>query len=371
MNKKKKYILISGIGILVVLVLFIFVVHKYLDLMIELAYLDNPVSNLFQGISNLNREQALKFFYEDGYGYTSYLYLLSLLLNNWFVISFLLALFVLLFYLVGTIIYLIHKQEQEKEQLALKIQNGDLNEEDIILNAVQHKEQLYRNKIITSELSLQKQKDEYENIAHQIKSSLSVIYLNLDRIDNKDNGEYINKIENQLDCTNELVNQFLKASTITENQTNYSFQVCDLKKGMEQSILNVKDYAKSRDISIEYDCQSFILSIDLFWIQEAIETILKNAIDHANEHSIVYVSLKQDHNKALIAIQNDGYIDESMNIFERFQSANIDQEHYGIGLHMASNIIEHHFGTIQVKQEDGKVIFTISLLIHPLENFEL
>nr|WP_240937844.1 ATP-binding protein [Faecalicoccus pleomorphus] len=105
-------------------------------------------------------------------------------------------------------------------------------------------------------------------------------------------------------------------------------------------------------------------------MQEVIETILKNCIDFADENSNIQITLNRLDKRIALEISDTGIpLNPLVDIFSRYETASRTKEHYGIGLHMAKQIIEQHFGTIHVESEDQQVKFLIHLPLHQLETF--
>ena len=87
---------------------------------------------------------------------------------------------------------------------------------------------------------------------------------------------------------------------------------------------------------------------DLKWQTEAISNIIKNAIEHSKEDSIIDINLESNKIYNEISITNyDAYIDEEdqKHLFERFYKAkNSKEESVGIGLALSKSIIEKNNG---------------------------
>lgn len=139
----------------------------------------------------------------------------------------------------------------------------------------------------------------------------------------------------------------------------------------KNSIQNVKKYAEEKDIDIILGDSDCILFMDMFWIEEGIETILKNAITYSDVHSTIHIKVYCD-DYLHILIQNQGKLDlNTEEIFTRYASSDLSNEHYGIGLNMVKNIIEKHFGKIYVENDQEYVIFHIKIPTTKLERFKL
>ena len=136
--------------------------------------------------------------------------------------------------------------------------------------------------------------------------------------------------------------------------------------------MDVQEQAYQKNIQFELNTKEFYLFIDSFWIQEALESILINCLEYAFENTKIYVDLKEEKNQAIIQIQDHGYsVDKQIDLFKRYETSNHNDNHYGIGLNMTKEIIEHHFGSIDVSSQENKTTFRILLPVNKLERINI
>ena len=100
---------------------------------------------------------------------------------------------------------------------------------------------------------------------------------------------------------------------------------------------------------------------------EAITNIIKNAAEHSENNSKIYINVVNTSVfiKIQIKDEGEGISKKDMNhIFERFyKSKNSSENSIGIGLSLAKTIIEKANGYIKVESEEGKeTIFEIKYL---------
>lgn len=129
---------------------------------------------------------------------------------------------------------------------------------------------------------------------------------------------------------------------------SYNFSVQDLSVTVINATKRIQTLADEKNIALNTVTFSIYLSMDNFWLKEAFETIMKNALTYADEGTIVNVVMKKAKDGLIIYISDQGkslITDEK--IFVRYRKLNNDPNHYGIGLDMANKIIEQHHGSIQ------------------------
>lgn len=150
-----------------------------------------------------------------------------------------------------------------------------------------------------------------------------------------------------------------------------------LEKGPE----NVADMM--RDMELHFACRAareqkkIVLSgpedLELFcdrdWLGEAIDNIVKNALDHTGEGDTVWVEWRALSASVQIVVKDNGcgiHPEDLHHIFKRFYRSRFsrDRQGIGLGLPLAKTIIEAHSGAIEADSEAGRgTTFTISFLI--------
>ena len=115
--------------------------------------------------------------------------------------------------------------------------------------------------------------------------------------------------------------------------------------------------------------EDIFLSCDRDWILEAVDNIVKNAMDHTKSGDTIEIKWRKSASIVQIQIKDNGsgiHPEDLHHIFKRFYRSRFskDQQGIGLGLPLAKMIIEAHNGTIEVNSELGKgTMFTISFLI--------
>ena len=375
MEAVKKTLIYVLVGLAVVFTVFVFLFHEllreFLNQTVVLATSDHPIHYLFNQADGAQIDHAWRQLALNGYGETGQQYLYSHLYGNVYIM----LIFLLFLCCIGVgVVFYVYRKKQGKKQNELVLQsikNGSFDQDNEILCSVYQIHQQYRNKIQTLMKDIAAQNEEYENIAHQLKSSLSTTLLNTDLIkDDEDTIKYKKRILEELERSNKLLNQFLGSYQIRNQQKYLSFHVSDLQQVIQLAIKSVFEDAKRKKIQFVKEIQTCYLVMDSFWMQEVIETILKNCIDFADENSNIQITLNRLDKRIALEISDTGIpLNPSVDIFSRYETASRAKEHYGIGLHMAKQIIEQHFGTIHVESEDQQVKFLIHLPLHHLETF--
>lgn len=218
-------------------------------------------------------------------------------------------------------------------------------------------------------------KDTISDISHQLKTPLAAlnIYNGLLQDESEELPtikEFAALSEQELDRIETLVQNLLKitkldAGSIVIEKT--SENVADMMKDIE---LHFAFRAKQEQKEIILSgADNLSLLCDRDWIMEAIDNIVKNALDHTEKGDSVYIQWKQFMSVVQIVIKDNGkgiHPEDMHHIFKRFYRSRFskDVQGIGLGLPLAKAIIEAHDGTIEVDSElDVGTTFVINFLI--------
>lgn len=303
---------------------------------------------------------------EAGYSAKGYTYLLRINgeLVSYIVIALILAV-ILIYGLISC--YKIGKKDYMGQIKLIAGKNVSLKEE---LN----KEQEY-NKI-----QYKKMQEFVENIAHQIKTPLSVITMKLEMIQelcgiNEDICRLIT------DCTKNtfkikmFIKKLLDISRIESGKITLSSDEIVIDYIVEESVeCSVDDKQK---VSVNYgnEDRHRKMYADEGWLLEALINVISNCYEHINQKKggMVYIDISSNSEVCMITISDngDGIQDcDVAGIFDRFMSRKSQDEfHAGIGLNLLKLIIEAHHGNIRAGNSDkyGGAQFKIIL---PLYKFK-
>ena len=211
-----------------------------------------------------------------------------------------------------------------------------------------------------------------ENMAHQMKTSITAIQIRLDSAFDlcADSQEKKMLIKSQ-ECLNRLTNEverLLIASQLAAGKVFMVYEKINIETILSNCMERLRVLAEKRNVKLILSGK--ILNEycgDEFWLMQAFENVIKNAIEHTAEESNVQVSLSLQGACINIQIEDEGegIPDEELPfLFERFCRGNGMKKGYGIGLSMAKDIIQSHHGTINVgNRESGGARFLISLPI--------
>ena len=234
-----------------------------------------------------------------------------------------------------------------------------------ILNA--HVEQERRSK--------QFLKNTISDISHQLKTPLAAlnIYNGLlqgEAVDVPEIQEFTSLSEKELDRINTLVQNLLKITKLDAGSIVLEKKPEDVAEMMNDVELRFSYRAEQEQKKLVlFGEKDIFLSCDRDWILEAVDNIVKNAMDHTKSGDTIEIKWRKSASIVQIQIKDNGsgiHPEDLHHIFKRFYRSRFskDQQGIGLGLPLAKMIIEAHNGTIEVNSELGKgTMFTISFLI--------
>ena len=213
------------------------------------------------------------------------------------------------------------------------------------------------------------------DISHQLKTPLAAlnIYNGLlqgEAVDVPEIQEFTSLSEKELDRINTLVQNLLKITKLDAGSIVLEKKPEDVAEMMNNVELRFSYRAEQEQKKLVlFGEEDIFLSCDRDWILEAVDNIVKNAMDHTKSGDTIEIKWRKSASIVQIQIKDNGsgiHPEDLHHIFKRFYRSRFskDQQGIGLGLPLAKMIIEAHNGTIEVNSELGKgTMFTISFLI--------
>lgn len=243
----------------------------------------------------------------------------------------------------------LHMEKRRKKAL-----DNQLVEKDRELEAklAEEKEFLHRDR--------QKMGTYMENISHQLKTPIAGTLLNLEvlLVTEEDEKRY-QKLEDcvkKVQWMSDMTIVFLRLAQIDSGKIWMKRKKENLTGLIEECIDRTQPLAEEKGVGFEMDVpKECLLSCDGFWLKEAMENVLKNAVEYADTGSLIQILLKEDTDYYKLYITNRGKrIEEEKRelMFDRFYQME-QGSGIGIGLHLAREIVTLHQGTLKVVDRSG------------------
>lgn len=256
-------------------------------------------------------------------------------------------------------------KEVNNKNYSLKIEDNKDGELSRLRNELYKTTVILREAAENSEEEKEKLSIAIADISHQLKTPLTSIRIMLDNIsDNPDmpqeiREEFIQDISKQVEHMSSLVISLLKTAKFDAGTIKMENEEIDAKKLIDSVINNLAILIEIKEIEVitKIDEKAIFIA-DYKWQQEALTNILKNAIEHSQPKSNIYIIVENTSIFLKIKIKDEGQGIEQKDlkhIFERFYKAkNCNEDSIGIGLSLAKTIIEQNNGYIKATSEVGK-----------------
>ncbi|WP_281612978.1 ATP-binding protein [Flammeovirga sp. SubArs3] len=210
----------------------------------------------------------------------------------------------------------------------------------------------------------------FVNVAHDIRTPVSLIQLSADQLAKGENGENaISLIRRNTKHLNEYVTQLLDFQKAERNQLELKVQEIDLKSLMEEVLLDFKPMIENKELTFNFSMASINVWFDKEKMVRVFNNLISNAIKYSHQGGTVKINIEEEKGKVLINFIDNGIgipENQQKKIFTRFVRANNAAESNiagsGIGLLLAKKIVELHRGTLEFESKvDLGTKFTISL----------
>lgn len=297
-----------------------------------------------------------------------------------------------LVFLLATVVALIicalhiHRQNRLMEQAVTTIQEYLNGNKDARIEC-DEEGQLYRlfhsinslAAVLNAHADREQQEKEFlkntiSDISHQLKTPLAALNIYNGLLQEEEEvaaiKEFASLSEQELDRIETLVQNLLKltkldAGTVVLEKADE--KVAELMQDVELHF-SYRAKQEQKELILSGD-DKVSLFCDRNWLMEAVDNLVKNALDHTESGDRIWITWKQIANMVQIKVKDTGsgiHPEDLPHIFKRFYRSRFsqDQQGIGLGLPLAKMIVEVHHGTIDVDSEPGKgTVFTMNFLI--------
>lgn len=200
------------------------------------------------------------------------------------------------------------------------------------------------------------------DISHQLKTPLTSIQILLDNLNESKNmdeatrNRFIFEVSRKAESMNWLIKSLLKLSKIDAKAVEFKDENVNLNSMLEEIVNNLEIMAEVKNIFIKLNTKENVnVVLDFAWNKEAIQNIVKNAIEHSKSTVKITLSDNKVYSKIEIEDNGEGISKKDIkHIFDRFyKSSNASEDSIGIGLALSKSIIEKQNGYIGVESKEG------------------
>jgi ligand-binding sensor domain-containing protein/signal transduction histidine kinase/DNA-binding response OmpR family regulator len=256
----------------------------------------------------------------------------------------------------------------------------------IILTIVRyyHEAQKERNKRKFEAFEREKEREVYNskidfftNVAHEIRTPLTLIKLPFEKLLAKINDPEINEtlhtMKKNINRLVDLTNQLLDFRKAEANSLNLNFTKTDVNEAIQEVYNAFKPLAEQKALRYKLELPRISLQayVDHEVFQKILSNLFSNAIKYANQEiTIRLLPFSSEDNFFNLEVRNDGHLiplELKEKIFEPFYRIKDTQEQQGtgIGLPLSRSLAELHKGFLEFRPSDtNQNVFLLSLPIH-------
>ena len=220
------------------------------------------------------------------------------------------------------------------------------------------------------------------DISHQLKTPLTSTQVLLDNLNDNPDMDYstrkkfIYEALNQVNGMSWMIVSMLKLSRIDAGVVEFNNENISINKIIEEAVGNLEVIAEIKNVNIEKNIDNrnedelnksdIYIKGDYNWNREALQNIIKNAIEHSNDKGTVKINITDNDVYTAVYITNRGEKlsdKQQKQIFERYYSeAKYEDNRMGIGLPLAKAVIEKQGGYISVESDDEETVFIVKYI---------
>lgn len=220
------------------------------------------------------------------------------------------------------------------------------------------------------------------DISHQLKTPLTSTQVLLDNLNDNPDMDYstrkkfIYEALNQVNGMSWMIVSMLKLSRIDAGVVEFNNENISINKIIEDAVGNLEVISEIKNVNIEKNIDNrnedelnksdIYIKGDYNWNREALQNIIKNAIEHSNDKGTVKINITDNDVYTAVYIANRGEKlsdKQQKQIFERYYSeAKYEDNSMGIGLPLAKAVIEKQGGYISVESDDEETVFIVKYI---------
>lgn len=243
-----------------------------------------------------------------------------------------------------------------------------LEEGDLAILGTQLDQMVRRLKLTVEALNAEKEKLRIfiSQMTHQLKTPLAsmklMIELSLsDNIDPEKKREFLERSLAEQNKMEWLIQTLLDISRLEIGKVKLNMKDIELPELIKQTVQVLEPRWRKKNHQIIFSLpESFRFQCDPNWFGQALENILKNAIDYTPENGRIEIKLVENDAYMKLIFKDNGIGIEPEDlpfIFDKFYRGRkaliINRNGTGIGLTLSKAIIERHDGEIRIKSIPG------------------
>lgn len=201
------------------------------------------------------------------------------------------------------------------------------------------------------------------DVAHELKTPISVIKAECQYVSNKDTSleemkGTIEVIARQAEKMNEMLVTLLELSRLDQEDFLFEEETVELAEIVQSVCEMEQENLGEEDRIICTELKSVITRGDVYLVTIAVGNLVSNAVKFSGEHGKIYVRTGENEDMVFVTVRDEGIgmtQEVKDNIFKRFYKGDYSRRSkgYGLGMPLTMKIAQKHGGTVEVKSTPG------------------
>ena len=138
-----------------------------------------------------------------------------------------------------------------------------------------------------------------ENIAHQMMNAVTALQIQIDLLRlSAENNRQEKNLEKAQFCIERMrteIDRIMKSSQLASGKIHMIYEPLDIENEMRNCMKKIAPLAEQKGVDLKLDCKkTCTLSGDPFWLSQAVENIIKNAVEHTAQNSGVQITVADE-----------------------------------------------------------------------------
>ena len=212
----------------------------------------------------------------------------------------------------------------------------------------------------------ERNKDFFNNMAHEFKTPLTNMQLAIRLLNKKEqhlaDNKYLTIVDKEIHKLSHQVERVLEVSNLENGAYQLRLEALNLSRLLQEVLeeMNIQIQEQQAHIQLTIPPNLSIMG-DAFHLKNAFRNLIDNALKYSQEAPEIYISYQQKEAGIVLLFQDNGIGISKANqqiIFDKFQRIGTgdlhNQKGFGLGLAYVKKVIDLHQGFIKIVSDLGK-----------------
>ena len=206
--------------------------------------------------------------------------------------------------------------------------------------------------------------DFISNVSHELKTPLAIIQnyaksLQNENLDDETRQKYANTLVSASKRLSDLVSNVLILNKLENQGIKPQNEKTDVTELLAQTVLQYEEVLENKNINLVCDFDDIVMETIPSYLEIVFANLVSNATKFTPEKGEINVRLKQEKEKIIFSVKDNGCgisSEVGSRIFEKFFQADSShsQQGNGLGLALVKKVVDNLGGEISVSSQLGK-----------------